>query len=244
MVNCNKATERRVSELEAHTSTLTAANDRLSRSREALIGDAFNAEDLLCAAADRMRRSRGVRSTTAAAAAAAAEGAGAGAGTAATVHESYTDGYESHQNPGAATAVVAVEGLPPHAVILDSRVVGGGVAGSAEFTTAGRFTDGSKRRSGRHGRHQALLSSPHLSASVPFWPGGGGVAGSLPLRSSLQAIPRSRGAREGVEEEDKSEAVGGDGDEDKDFASAVASSAAMDVLKELERMHVGGFGHA
>ncbi|MEM7518445.1 MAG: hypothetical protein AAF368_16170, partial [Planctomycetota bacterium] len=53
-----QASETRVSELEAQTSSLTALNGRITRARDALVDDAFNAEDLLCAAAERMRRSR------------------------------------------------------------------------------------------------------------------------------------------------------------------------------------------
>lgn len=231
-----KAKETRVSELEAHASTLAAANGRLSRSREALIDDAFNAEDLLCAATDRMRRSRGVRSTTAASVATAATAPAPGNGSGA-------DGHELHQHPAAATAVAAtVEGLPPRSLYLDPRGVGDGVTGrSAEFATtaAGRCAEaGGGARNVRRGRpHRALASSPRLSASVPLWPGGGGdgggVAGASSLRSSLEAVPgRGRVWEEGTG------AVGVDGGGDGDIASVAASSAAMDVLRELERMHV------
>lgn len=186
-----------------------------------------------------MRRSRGVRSTTAAATAATAAGNGSGA-----------DGHELRQHPAAAdqaAAAASVEGLPPpRSLFLDTSSVGDGVTRrSAEFATAataGRFAvatttaaGGDGARNARHGRpHRALSSSPRLSASLPLWPGGGEGAGALPLRSSLEAVPGGGGAWE-----EGAGAVGVDGGRDGDVASAVASSAAMDVLRELERMHVG-----
>ncbi|CAN0310985.1 unnamed protein product, partial [Ectocarpus sp. 4 AP-2014] len=53
------ANETHVAELEARASSLAAANARVHRSHDALLADAFHAEDLLCAAAERVRRSRG-----------------------------------------------------------------------------------------------------------------------------------------------------------------------------------------
>ncbi|CAM9584955.1 unnamed protein product [Scytosiphon promiscuus] len=58
-----QVSQSRAFELEARVSSLTAANGRLSRYQDALVDDAFQAEDLLCAAADGMRRSRTAVST-------------------------------------------------------------------------------------------------------------------------------------------------------------------------------------
>lgn len=196
----------RVSELEAHASALAVLNDRLNRSRDALVDDAFTAEDLLCAAAERMRRSRGSRSSPA-----AAGGAGGSGG-------------------------------------------GGDIAGSAEFA-AGRLSGrGGRGRGAARGRRWSQSPSPRLSASVPEWHGGGsssigdgGGWGGGRLRSSLPP-----GARRGAWDEEGDEAMGGrrrgrdgdrdrveDGDGEANGALVVASAAAMDVLREVERMHVG-----
>jgi len=144
----------RVSELEAQASALAVVNDRLTRSRDALVDDAFTAEDLLCAAAERMRRSRGSRSVPTAAAAG-------------------TDG-----SGGDFPAPADIDDLPPRSLFPDPRGAGD-LAGSAEFAV-GRLSGGSGGGRGRgaaRGRHWSLSPSPRLSASVPEWHGSGSSIG-------------------------------------------------------------------
>lgn len=212
-----QASEARVSELEAQASTFSAANARLSQARDALVDDAFNAEDLLSAAADRMRRSRETRRKTTAA-----------AGDDGT---SVADTGSTAAAAATATAT-ATGGLPARSLFLDSRRAGeADVAGSAEFASAGGDGGGGGRLGARRGRRRASPLSTSLSASTPVWHGGGGGGG------------RAGGSRGAWEEEEEDDVVEGEriGEEGvgMDGALVVVSAAAMDVLRELEHMHVG-----
>ena len=216
-----------------------------------MVDDAFNAEDLLTAAADRMRRSRETRRTQTAAA----------AGTGSRV---YTGGSVTATTTAPATAT-AVGGLPARALFVDSRRRAGGVgvgvdvAGSAEFAAVGG-AGGGGRSGARHGRRRASPLSPSLSASVPIWRGlggggGGGGGGGDRVGGSAERLrrPSQPGRRRGAwgaQDDDDVVVVEGEGnreggvdiDMDMDGAAGalvVVSAAAMDVLRELEHMHVG-----
>lgn len=163
--------------------------------------------------------------------AAALRGEGVGSpGSVSASQPDYDDGNPSGGGvvDGSASGGVArgaKEGLPPPRTLFpeDSGIGGGGVGGgvgrSAEFLGGG----GGEWRLAERGRNRprAQTSSQTLSASVPRLRHGDGM-----WRSSTPQ-------RGGWEEEEAGEGAGERGGD-----LVAVSAAAMDVLRELERMHV------
>lgn len=86
--------------------------------------------------------------------------------------------------------------------------------------------------------HGDARMPPFLSASVPIWPRGGGVGDDADgMGSPLQMASLRGGVWDG--EEDQA-ASGGGGVPPERGGVVAAAAAAMDVLREVERMHVSG----
>lgn len=127
------------------------------------------------------------------------------------------DNQNNADKNGSRGNVASMEGLPPRPLFLDSYL--DDAALGIEWKS-GRL-DGGRRRGTR--------PSSHLTTSVPLWSGGGGRAVGSP---SQRALPRGEG---GLWEEEGG-AVAGRGDGGGRNGTA---AAAMDVLREVERMQVG-----
>lgn len=136
---------------------------------------------------------------------------------------------------------------------FDSYFGSGGIEAAAgvpsasiEWGGGGRTTLRGWRRHG--GRPQA--SAAHLSASVPVWGDGGGGGGHGGTRE-VSTQSRQQGGGEEKEEGGERVGVGGGGGDERsgsgqpdgvgDCGGSAAAAAAMDVLREVERMHVSWF---
>lgn len=288
-LSSTQARDAHISELEAQEKALTEARERLNRSRDALTDDAFRAQDLLCAAAHRMRRLRAERS-----AADSRRSAGGGAvcammsplldDTATTGRVGNPDGvgYADTRARASATATaargrrdedvlyrgdsnsnssnnhsssVSGEGAPafssssrPPSLPAGYSVDDTRAAAAAEWDV-GPALRGRRRhrpyRGGGGGEGGGRRAS-HLSASVPVWGGGddggggggrgdrGGGRGNHSAARNGLLPTRRRGLLQDDDEEEEEEevGVGREGTE--------SAAAAMDVLREVERMQVSG----
>lgn len=248
-----QARDARISELEAQEKALTEVRERLSRSRDALTDDAFHAQDLLRAAAHRMRRSRAERGAVAPRrsgggvvhmlsplvddAASVRTGnldgvghadARAGGAPAFGRHDEDVDrGNGNSNSDGDRTRVLGVPAYsrPPSLAFS--------VDDSSAAWGAGRVPPGRRRPYGGGGGG-GTQSSSRLSASVPapVWSGDRLGTSSSCVRSGLPA--RGRGPQDDDDEEEE------EGQEEEGVEPEGAAAAAMEVLREVERMHVGG----
>lgn len=250
-----QARDARISELEAQEKALTEARERLSRSQDALTDDAFHAQDLLRAAAHRMRRSRAERGAVAPrrsgggvvhmmsplvgddAASVRIENldgvgdadAHAGGAPAFGRHDEGVDrGNGNSNSDGDRTRVPGVPAYsrpPSLAFSVDDASAAWG---------AGRVPPGLRRPyGGDGGGGGGTRGSSRLSASVPapVWSGGRLGTSSLRVRGGLPA--RGRGPQDDDDEEEEEQ-------EEEGVEPEGAAAAAMEVLREVERMHVGG----
>lgn len=197
---------------------LTSAQERLAKTRDTLVDDALQAQDLLCGAAERVRRSRSMGFTGRARHPAASmvgelrARSPVSMSTSLRVEDLVSNGalaasVENDRRNEAVTAAkiegnewpheTPARGRPPTRVLVDSSL---------------DFSVGTRRN------HQ---TSSYLSASRPIWGSGGERA------SEERGLPNKRTSMHTEGEMD-----GGNGDG--------VTAAALDMVREVERLQVGG----
>lgn len=245
----------RISELEAQATTLAAARDRLARSKDALVTDAFRSQDLLKSASDRLMRLRQQAPTPGRGLDGSGDGHRPGRSAVSVArsgrsnNDCATSGAELFRNPlvaGASTDGDAGNG----AGRLDAGR--GGVTATAAAdqrfpngNNHGGRSDGASERISASGRGISSSFYPPLSvySSTEFYgnatstgaTAAGDKADSVNLRESMPGWvettwhPGSPGRRAFLRDsagEERGEGVGG------------SVGAAMEVLREVERMQV------